>query len=286
MLKNAQPVKLADGFEFCEGPAFAPDGALWVVNLHGGYISRVTLDGQSARIVRTAGGAPNGGQFDAEGNYLVCECRQRAIVAVTPRAELTTLVEHCDGQPFNGPNDMAIDADGGFYFTDPDGSSLENRIGGIYYVRPDRSVVQVDEGLAYPNGINITVDRSAVIVAETLTRKLHRYERLEDGTLGERELFCQLPMEGVGPDGMAFDQDGRLYVTHYGCGCVRVIDPGGAEIGRIDLPGANPTNCCFGPPGSLLETSLFVTETVTNAVWRCEIGVPGMPLHHLAVGSD
>ena len=280
---DAKAVKLAEGFEFCEGPAFSPGGWLYLVNLQGGYISRVSMTGETARVADSPG--PNGGQFDADGNYVVCECKRKAIVAVSAAGEISTLVDACDGEPFNGPNDVAIDADGGFYFSDPDGSSLENRIGAVYYARPDRTVVRVADGLAYPNGVNITVDRSAVIVSETLTRQLLLYERRPDGTLHRRRLFCQL-VGGVGPDGMCFDQDGNLYVAHFGSACVDVIDPAGERIGALATPGENPTNCCFGPPGSEYASSLFVTETVTNAVWRYDVGVPGMPLHHLAVASD
>jgi len=293
---DARSVKVAEGFEFCEGPAFGPDGWLYVVNVEGGYVSRVSMSGEVLRVAETGSagsaagsadttGGPNGGQFDADGNYIVCECKRRAIVAVAPAGQVSMVADSCEGKPFNGPNDLAIDADGGFYFTDPEGSSLENRIGSVYYVRPDRTVVRVAAGLAYPNGINVTVDRSAVIVAETRTRQLYRYERRRNGTLGRRELFCRLE-GGVGPDGMCFDRDGNLYIAHFGSGCVDVIDPSGEWIGSLATPGENPTNCCFGPPGSQFASSLFVTETVTNAVWRLDVGVEGMPLHHLAVASE
>ena len=280
---NAEPIKIAEGFEFCEGPAFAPDGWLWLVNVEGGYVSKVSMTGQNVRLANTGGG-PNGGQFDWNGNFIVCECKRRAIVTVSPEGRVSTLVESCEGRTFNGPNDIAVDADGAFYFTDPEGSSLENRTGAIYYCRPDRSLVRVDTGLAYPNGIVITADRSAIIIAEPRTQQIHRYQRNADGTLGARNLFCQLErgLHG-GPDGMCFDQHGNLYVAMFGFGCIQVIDPSGKAIGYLPTNGAKPTNCCFGPPCSPFETYLFVTETVTNAVWRYEVGVAGMPLHGLLV---
>jgi gluconolactonase len=280
---NVEPVKVAEGFEFCEGPAFGPDGWLYLVNLGGGYLSKVSMQSEVRRWAETPG--PNGGQFDADGNYVVCEVRRKAILAISPAGAVSVIADGCAGRPFNGPNDIAVDADGGLYFTDPDGSSLENRIGAVYHVRPDRTVLRVADGLAYPNGINVTVDRSAVIVAETLTHRIHRYERRKDGTLGERELYCQLE-GGVGPDGMCFDMDGNLYVAHFGSGCVDVIDPSGRQIGGLATPGENPTNCCFGPPGSEFASSLFVTETVTDTLWRYDLDTPGMPLHHLAVASE
>lgn len=280
---DTQPVKVAEGFAFCEGPAFGPDGNLYVVNLRGGFISRVRLNGNVERFAETPG--PNGGQFDADGRYICCEVRRRAIVAVSPGGDVLLLTDNAGGRPLNGPNDIAIDADGGMYFTDPEGSDLDHPIGAVYYIRPDLTTVKVDDRLAYPNGINITVDRRHVLVAETLTKQIRRYERRPDGTLGRGEVFCQLE-GGVGPDGMAFDMDGRLYVAHFGMGCIQVIDPSGAVIAQLRTPGNDPTNCCFGPPGSHVAGSLFVTETAGNAVWRYDLGVPGMPLHHLAVVSE
>jgi gluconolactonase len=272
---NATPAKIVDGCEFCEGPAFGPDGRLYFVNVEGGYISSVSLGGEVRRLAESP--RPNGGQFDANGNYVVCECRRKSIIALAPDGSISTLADNCDGQAFNGPNDITIDADGGMYFTDPDGSNLDRRIGAVYYLRPDRRVIRVADNLAYPNGINITADRSAVLVAETLTHQIHRFERKEDGTLGRRETLCQIG-DGIGPDGMCFDVDGNLYAAWYGSACIYVIDAKGGVLGEIATPGDNPTNCCFGPPRSEWETSLFVTETVTNAIWRYDVGVPGMPL--------
>lgn len=272
---NAKPEKMVDGCGFPEGPAFGPDGWLYYVNVEGGYVSKVSMAGENKRIVDSP--RPNGGQFDAKGNYVVCECKKKSIIRIAADGSVATVVDNYKGQPFNGPNDIAIDADGGMYFTDPDGSDLNNRIGAVYYVRPDRTVTRVAEGLAYPNGINITADRSAVLIAETLTHQIHRYARKADGTFGQRETLCKIE-GGVGPDGMCLDREGNLYVAWYGSACVYVISPQGKTIGKIGLDGDNPTNCCFGPPGTKWETSLFVTETQTNTIVRYEIGIPGMPL--------
>ncbi len=274
---DAKPTKVVDGCQFCEGPAFGPDGRLYFVNLEGGCIGSVSPEGGEARRVAQSP-RPNGGQFDADGSYILCECRRKSIIAVAADGSLSTLADNCECQAFNGPNDIAIDADGGMYFSDPEGSDLDHRIGAVYYIRPDGRVVRVADKLAYPNGVNITADRSAVLVAETATRQIHRYERNADGTFGRRETFCQIE-GGIGPDGMCFDIEGNLYVAWYGSACVYVIGPRGRVLGKLTTPGDNPTNCCFGPPGSKWETSLFVTETVTNTIWRYDVGVPGMPLH-------
>ena len=68
--------------------------------------------------------------------------------------------------------------------------------------------------------------------------------------------------------------------------CIDPISPIGERIGSLQLPGENPTNCAFGALGSPWASSLFITEVVTNGVWRFDIGVAGMLLHHLAVAGD
>jgi gluconolactonase len=274
-----QPVKIAEGFEFCEGPAFARDGSLWLVNVDGGYVSRVSMNGEITFVANTGGG-PNGGQFDRYGNFIVCECRRRAIVAVSPKGEVSPLLDSYEGHPLNGPNDIAIDADGSFFFTDPEGSSLDKRIGAVYHCSPGGTISRVADGLAYPNGIVINAERTGIYLAETRTQQIHRYIRKSDGSLGPRTLFCQLEQRSIGgPDGMCLDQLGNLYIAMYGYSCIQVVDAAGNALHRLATPGANPTNCCFGPPHSEFATSLFVTETITNAIWRYEVGIAGMPLH-------
>ena len=51
-----------------------------------------------------------------------------------------------------------------------------------------------------------------------------------------------------GPDGMALDADGNLYVAHFGSGAVFVFDRRGAPIDRLPVPGRCPTNVCFAGP--------------------------------------
>jgi len=54
-------VCLAEGLAFPEGPAFAPDGRLWWVEIEGGCLG--FLD--KGRVGRVAvGGRPNGAAFD------------------------------------------------------------------------------------------------------------------------------------------------------------------------------------------------------------------------------
>ena len=64
-------------------------------------------------------------------------------------------------------------------------------------------------------------------------------------------LFAQLP--SAGPDGMAIDVEGMLWVAHWGGGQVVRWNPAtGQAIQRIRMPVTQPSACAFGGPSDLL----------------------------------
>ena len=80
---------------------------------------------------------------------------------------------------------------------------------------------------------------------------------------------------GDGPDGMAFDEAGNLYVAHYGGGKVAVFDPSGKMIEEIRVPGAKVTNVAFGGPD---RRTLVITEVETASLYQTRVDVPGLEL--------
>ena len=100
--------------------------------------------------------------------------------------------------------------------------------------------------------------------------------------VGEREYFANVldpdfTQPGMrGPDGMAFSEDGRLWVTVFRQGDITVLEPDGSFERRIKLPGNSPTNVAFGPPG---DTRIYITEGDTGTLESRDVGVGGFPLH-------
>jgi gluconolactonase len=119
------------------------------------------------------------------------------------------------------------------------------------------------------------------------------YELGGDGRAGNRQPFCQLPdvadapplppnvqeTLGVkyvcGPDGMACDAEGRLYVAHYSAAGVFVYGPSGEYLDSIPTPGAIPTNVCFGGPD---HDQLFCTVDDIGELIVYDLGIPGQRL--------
>src|SRR5438874_2555110 len=73
-----------------------------------------------------------------------------------------------------------------------------------------------------------------------------------------------------GPDGMAFDAAGNLYVAHYNAERVDVFDPTDREVERIAVPGSGVTNVALGGRDG---RDLVITEVATASVYRTRVDV-------------
>jgi gluconolactonase len=134
---------------------------------------------------------------------------------------------------------------------------------------------RVASGFYFPNGLAFSPDGRHLIVAETRRQRIWR-GRWD----AERALWlAPRPWASVGgtigPDGMAFAKDGRLYVAIYSGGAMKVVGTDGEVEEVIPVPGANPTNCAFDPSGAL---GLVITEAETGRLLSFPALGPGAPL--------
>jgi gluconolactonase len=288
------PILFAEKLSAPEGPVIGPNG--WVLNVcsftlkdrdwprNGGDI---TATHQSKPLVTHTVfntstdeviGIPAALAFGPDGCLYVTDEGRRSIVRVTPEGEQSDFITHYQGKPLNGPNDLCFDQDGNLFFTDPWGSSLEKMIGSVYgYEWSTGTLNQIHTGLAFPNGILVCDER--LYAAETLTNKIWTYDVAGPGKAENPVEFCWLPDLKVkiltGPDGMAFDEEGNIYVATVGVGFVYVFDRTGKLIESIPTGGIRPTNVCFGGPD---HDNLFVTIDDLGTMVTIPIGVPGYRL--------
>jgi gluconolactonase len=266
---------IVTGYNSPEGPAFDHQGALHFVNWLTSAILRVGPDGAAVEVANT-GGIPAGLAFHRDGTLYVADegAQHHGVLRLGRDGRLSPWVQDYQGQPLNGANDLVFDRQGVLYFSDPWGSSVEKPIGGFYRAFPDGRLERLDEGLAFPNGVAVDPAGAAVYLAETGHNRVLRYALGPDGRPGGRTVFAVLE-GGPGPDGMAFDVAGNLYVAHHGEGRVDVLDPQGHLLAPLQTPGRQPTNVAFGGPD---RRTLVVTEVETGAVYRTTVEVPGAPL--------
>lgn len=279
---TTQPVKLLEVHAYCEGVVFDHAGRGYIS--HGDRITQFTVDGQSKVWATT--GAPNGHKILADGTHLVCDASQHAVLKLDAEGKrLPNASDVCDGKPLRGPNDLTLDSPiGGFYFTDPGNSGINNLIGTLHYVDSAGKTHLCAGGFAFPNGVVLTPDGKRILMAESQKNRVLEFPVLSPGKLGESKVFAELPKKSAAeqidnqPDGMCLDADGNLYVAHYGMKQVQVLDPAGKLIRRYGGGNVTTSNVAFGGPNG---DQLFVTgglgaEAGKGGLFRLDLKTPGL----------
>lgn len=279
-----KPVKIAEIPGYCEGIVFDGAGVGYVSDTQHGAIYTVTTDGKTALWAKTP--APNGHRILADGTHLVCDKGAVLHLDVTGK-RLPNASSECDGKPLRAPNDLSIDPKGGFYFTDPGGSDEKNPIGTVHYVDPLGKTHLVAEGLAFPNGIILRPDGKTLLVGESGHNRILAYPVISPGKVGTRTVFATLPTKQGdqienAPDGMTLDEDGDLFVAHYGMHTIQVLSPEGKLLRSYPAGNLTSSNVAFWGPNmdQLYITGALADEkTSKGAVWRLDLkGVRGMKL--------
>ena len=280
---KVKAVKLFEVPNYTEGIVFDHAGNGYIS--HDKVITKFTPDLKTSIWAET--GAPNGHKVLADGTHLVCDGSQHAVLHLSADGKVIGKAsKECNGKELRAPNDLTLDSEGGFWFTDPGGSDDKKLIGTVHYVDAKGKTHLVLEGLAFPNGIVLTPDGKTIYLAESKKNRILAYPVIAPGKLGEMKVFCDLP-EKKGeqidnqPDGMCLDADGNLYVAHYGMKQVQVLDKTGKVIRRY--PGGNLTTSNVGFAGPNMS-HLYVTGALGNeqsrgALFRLELpGVRGLKI--------
>lgn len=249
---------------FLEGPAIGRDGALWLTDIPYGRILRV--DAQGAWSVRAEyDGWPNGMRLHPDGSFIIADYK-RGILRLDPDSgAITSLIESFRSEGFKGCNDLWFAADGTLFFTDQGQTGLQDPTGRVF--RADLEAKRLEPLIRNgpsPNGLVTSLDDRFLYVAMTRSCEVWRLPLFPDGT-SKVNLFARLPAGTSGPDGMALDRDGNLYVCHAGRGAVFVYDEIGDEIAMIDCRhiGLTVTNLVFAGPQS---RDLFITVSDAGVV--------------------
>jgi gluconolactonase len=278
-------------FSAPEGPVALPDGS-WLIVEGGadrGCVTQIGRDGRDKRVVGKTG-RPNGLAVDSQGVIWVAESRTPSLVRLTMEGKAEVVATSCDGEAFLFPNDLCFGPDGALYLTDsgvviqdfapnnkirPDYMSVQYD-GRVYRVDVETGIVtKLDSGIKFTNGIAFGPDK-LLYVNETLTGNIYRYE--SNG--GPRVLFGNVirpdaPPGWKGPDGMAFGEDGQLYVAVFGQRDVTVLGVGGEVSERIPTIGNLPTNVAFALPG---RKRIHVTEYELGQMEAFDVPCDGLPL--------
>jgi len=259
---------------FIEGPAFDGAGHLYIVDIPFGRIFRISPQGEWTRVVEYDG-EPNGLKFHPDGRILVADYRNGLLVLDPVAGSITPLLGRRNSESFKGINDIAISSSGDIYFTDQGQTGLHDPTGRVYRLSTAGRLDCLLSNVPSPNGLAFSPDETVLFVAATRDNTVWRVPLMRDGSVAKVGRFCT--MFGIsGPDGLAMDEAGRLFVAHASLGRVFVFDRTGECVAIIkSCAGITCTNIAFGGPD---RRQLFVTESETGSVMVAEMDVPGLPL--------
>ncbi len=267
---DAKVEKLADGFQFTEGPVWHPDGFLLFSDPNTNVIYRYEPLTRNVSVYMTKSGytgfdigkyhqpGSNGLALDVEGRLIVCQHGNRRVVRHEKKGPITVLADNFLGQKLNSPNDLVLKSDGTVYFTDPpyglpknySDPKKETLHQGVYRIKNGQTEL-LTTALGGPNGIAFSPDERYLYIANWDIRDIHhtktlwRFEVDANGKLANGKVFFDFSFTDGDEalDGVKVDLEGNLFVS--APGGVWVLSPEGKYLGKIVGP-ERPANMAWG----------------------------------------
>ncbi|WP_062264148.1 SMP-30/gluconolactonase/LRE family protein [Endozoicomonas arenosclerae] len=282
-----------EGLDHPESALRLNDGS-WLISEVGhdkGRLIRVSESGKESKLFAQLN-RPNGILQDPhDGSIWVAETREPSLLKLNPDGTVCETITGSAECPFLWPNDMALGPDGAIYLTDsgihvddlitedgPDPEIWEGSMRGkLFRIDPvSKQVDCLDQGFCFANGIAFAPD-GRLYISESATGHIYRYEFARSLVVSSREIFVSVtdtsgPCRVVGPDGIAFDENGNLYAAMFGQGHVATVYPNGEIHRTIVTRGSCPTDVVFGAPGS---QKLYITEYQRGRIEMADVPSDG-----------
>ena len=254
-----------------EGPQWVQaDGVLLFSDASADTIYQLDADDEVS-VFRTPSHFSNGLAVNRKGRLIIAESGTRKITLLEGDGTVTALAESFEGARLNQPNDLVIRSDGTVYFTDPAFggavATAELDFRGVFRISPDGDLIAEHRGDTEqaPNGVALSPDESLLYLAQYSADEIWAFDVAADGSLSDARTFVAT---GNGPDGLAVDQAGNVFVaTIEG---IEVFTPDGTAAGVIEVP-LTPSNCAFGGTDG---RTLFITAR--DGLYRVLLPAPGL----------
>jgi gluconolactonase len=271
--------RVANGFEFVEGPVWHPrEHHLIFSDMPADKMRKLLRSGEVVPF-RHPSNMANGNAYDSEGRLITCEHATSRLVRQEADGSLTVLADRFEGKELNSPNDVVVAQDGRIIFTDPTfgradyyGVPREPELPfrGLYALLPEATSLQLlADDFEQPNGLCLAAADRELFVNDTGRMHIRHFD-LDGKCATGGEVWAELYGEGAGaPDGMKVDSAGNLFCT--GPGGVHVFDPRGICLGVVRVPEV-AANFTWGDED--MQTLYICAST---SLYRCRTRIPGTP---------
>jgi gluconolactonase len=265
---------LAFGFGLIEGPRVDGAGNLYFSDVTNGGVYRRRPSGEIETVVPKRRGV-GGIALHADGGIVIsgkniCHVREGKTRVLFARADIP------------GFNDLFTDAQGRVYtgsmLSDPFGDGAEERkVGECFRIDAEGKATVLYGGVSLTNGIGFSPDGKRMYHSDS-ARGLILVHELD--AAGRATPLTPIRVEG-GPDGLAVDADGGVWVALYQAGVAQRYKPDGSPDQRIDVPARMVTSLCFGG-ADLRDLYVVTADNQTDparkgTIFRTRSDVHGLP---------
>ncbi len=265
---------------FTEGGALMADGSILFSDI-GDRIMR--FDPKTGKTVafRDPGGRSNGMIYDPKGRLIVAEGANtggnRRVTATDPDGTVRVLADKYQGKKFNSPNDVAVDAQGRVYVSDPRYVGKEPReldFEAVFRIDPDGSVHKLETTATKPNGLAVSPDGKTLYIADNGSKRRALLACDLDARGNVSNPRALLTFDDGGIDGMTVTADGLIVATKgkKDANGVTIFAPDGKTVGFIPVP-EDTTNVEFGGDD---RKTLYITAGV--GLYRIKTNLTGFHL--------
>lgn len=230
---NLKAIRHFSGIDHNESIAIGPEGDAFVTSFYTFKAFRLDLASNKAVSYADLGRRTLGQVVDSHNNLYCAECDSPGsrIVKVTLDGKKSVYCDAVEGGEFLSLNTPVFDRHGNMYVSDT-GTWSETIDGHIYKIPAGGGTATrwSSHALDTPNGIAIDAAEEYIYFVETWGHSISRIEIKADGSSGRCERVLHMPRHV--PDGIAFDEQGRLWIACHRPDSIYVYD---VAAGRLEL---------------------------------------------------
>lgn len=207
----------------------------------------------------------------------------------TESEELKLIADPESDMPNNRFNDGKCDPAGRFWAGTMSYDKARGA-GSLYRMDTDMSVHRMVDNVTISNGIVWSLDNRILYFIDSVNRTIDAFDYDQStGNISNRRVAVSTDKKYGFPDGMALDEEGLLWVAHFGGGCVCRWNPDTGELAhKINIPQASQTTACTFGGDNFNE--LYITsacedmtdedlkgEPLAGSLFKVDVDVKGAP---------
>lgn len=165
---------------------------------------------------------------------------------------------------------------------------IERKPTGNFYKLEGNKIVKVLEGLTISNGLGWDIEDKVMYLIDTPTRKVFMFDfDLQRGEIYNKKIAVDFGNEPGNPDGMAVDEEGFIWVAHWGGGKVSRWNPrNGKKVFEIKVPATYVTSVTFGTPEMnyvFISTAGKSQDPLAGKLFTTRVDVRGLPNYRFKI---